>query len=86
MCGSRVSRAQETSASLDGSGINDQDPADLPKDITELLHAWAGGDAGALEELLPLVYADLRRRAGATCAGNGGITRWSRRRSCTRRT
>jgi RNA polymerase sigma factor (TIGR02999 family) len=38
---------------------------DLPKDITELLHAWAGGDAGALEELLPLVYADLRKRAGA---------------------
>ena len=37
----------------------------MPKDITELLHAWAGGDAGALEELLPLVYADLRRRAGA---------------------
>ena len=36
-----------------------------PKDITELLQAWAGGDAGALEELLPLVYADLRRRAGA---------------------
>jgi RNA polymerase sigma factor (TIGR02999 family) len=35
------------------------------KDITELLHAWAGGDAGALEELLPLVYADLRRRAAA---------------------
>ena len=37
----------------------------MPKDITELLHAWGGGDAGALEELLPLVYADLRRRAGA---------------------
>ena len=37
----------------------------MPKDITELLHAWADGDAGALEELLPLVYADLRRRAGA---------------------
>ena len=36
-----------------------------PKDITALLHAWAGGDAGALEQLLPLVYADLRRRAAA---------------------
>jgi RNA polymerase sigma factor (TIGR02999 family) len=35
------------------------------KDITELLHAWGAGDAGALEELLPLVYADLRRRAAA---------------------
>jgi hypothetical protein len=36
-----------------------------PKDITELLHGWAAGDAGALQELLPLVYADLRQRAGA---------------------
>jgi RNA polymerase sigma factor (TIGR02999 family) len=35
------------------------------KDITALLHAWAGGDADALEQLLPLVYADLRRRAAA---------------------
>ena len=50
---------------LTRSGTDRQDPADLPKDITELLHAWAGGNAGALEELLPLVYADLRRRAGA---------------------
>ena len=52
----------------DGARDSRQDvriPADLPKDITELLHAWAGGDSGALEELLPLVYADLRRRAGA---------------------
>ena len=55
------SRAQP----LTRSGTDRQDPADLPKDITELLHAWAGGNAGALEELLPLVYADLRRRAGA---------------------
>jgi len=50
---------------LTRSGTDRQDPADLPKDITELLHAWGGGDAAALEELLPLVYADLRRRAGA---------------------
>jgi RNA polymerase sigma-70 factor, ECF subfamily len=50
---------------LTRSGTDRQDPLDLPTDITELLHAWAGGDAGALEALLPLVYADLRRRAGA---------------------
>jgi RNA polymerase sigma factor (TIGR02999 family) len=35
------------------------------KDITALLHAWAGGDAGARDELMPLVYSDLRRRAAA---------------------
>ena len=62
--GSHVRHA-ERAQPLTRSGTNRQDPADLPKDITELLHAWAGGDAGALEELLPLVYADLRRRAGA---------------------
>jgi RNA polymerase sigma factor (TIGR02999 family) len=45
---------------------NRQDPANLTsKDITALLHAWADGDAGALQELLPLVYADLRQRAAA---------------------
>src|SRR3954452_19351270 len=45
---------------------NDQDPANVtPKDLTALLQAWGGGDAGALDELLPLVYADLRQRAAA---------------------
>ncbi len=34
-------------------------------DITALLHAWAGGDAGARDALVPLVYQDLRRRAAA---------------------
>jgi len=33
--------------------------------VTELLHRWSGGDAQALERLLPLVYADLRRMAAA---------------------
>ena len=32
--------------------------------ITELLLDWSGGDAGALDRLLPLVYDDLRRIAG----------------------
>lgn len=36
-----------------------------PKDVTELLHDWANGDAGALDALMPLVYADLRKRAVA---------------------
>jgi RNA polymerase sigma factor (TIGR02999 family) len=34
-------------------------------DVTTLLHAWAGGDVGAREQLVPLVYQDLRRRAAA---------------------
>jgi RNA polymerase sigma factor (TIGR02999 family) len=32
--------------------------------ITSLLHAWSAGDDGALGELVPLVYAELRAIAG----------------------
>ena len=35
-----------------------------PRDITGLLRAWSAGDSRAVEELFPLVYAELRRRAG----------------------
>src|SRR5262245_65284589 len=38
-------------------------PADKP--LTGLLKAWSDGDAAARERLLPEVYAELRRRAGA---------------------
>ena len=34
-----------------------------PAEITALLHAWRGGDQGAFEQLTPLVYDELRRRA-----------------------
>ena len=33
------------------------------KDVTLLLDAWSGGDAGALKELMPLVYEELHRMA-----------------------
>lgn len=32
-------------------------------EITELLNAWAHGDAGALNKLIPLVYGELRKMA-----------------------
>ena len=32
-------------------------------DVTELLSAWRRGDQGALEQLIPLVYAELRSLA-----------------------
>lgn len=31
--------------------------------VTDLLHAWAAGEAGASDELVRLVYAELRRQA-----------------------
>lgn len=34
-----------------------------PPEITHLLRDWSGGDAAALERLLPLVYEELRKLA-----------------------
>jgi RNA polymerase sigma-70 factor, ECF subfamily len=34
-------------------------------DVTQLLAQWAGGDRGALDTLMPVVYAELRKIAGA---------------------
>jgi RNA polymerase sigma factor (TIGR02999 family) len=34
-------------------------------EVTQLLRQWSAGDASALDRLLPLVYDELRRRAGA---------------------
>jgi len=35
-----------------------------PAEITQLLHAWAGGDPAALDRLTPRIYRELRRIAG----------------------
>ena len=37
--------------------------AESPSVVTELLQAWNAGDQNALERLMPLVYAELRRVA-----------------------
>jgi RNA polymerase sigma factor (TIGR02999 family) len=34
--------------------------------VTDLLRRWSGGDRGALEELLPVVYQELRRLAAGS--------------------
>ena len=41
-------------------------------EVTQLLDAWSGGDAKALERLIPLVVGDLRRMARAYLAREGG--------------
>ncbi|HXI93888.1 MAG TPA: sigma-70 family RNA polymerase sigma factor [Blastocatellia bacterium] len=38
-------------------------PTPLSKDITRLLVDWSNGDQAALDELIPLVYDELRRLA-----------------------
>ena len=35
-----------------------------PEGVTQLLEKWSGGDRRALDELMPLVYDELRRLAG----------------------
>ena len=35
-----------------------------PQAVTQLLERWSGGDRAALDELMPLVYDELRRLAG----------------------
>ena len=35
-----------------------------PNEVTQLLAAWRGGDEAAADKLMPLVYDELRRRAG----------------------
>jgi RNA polymerase sigma factor (TIGR02999 family) len=42
---------------------------DRGRDVTELLLAWGDGDRGALDELMPLVYEELRRLARCRLRG-----------------
>ena len=42
----------------------DERPGEAPPQITGLLLAWGTGDDAALEQLIPLVHAELRRIAG----------------------
>ena len=37
--------------------------APSPQQVTQLLVAWGGGDQAARDELMPLVYEELRRLA-----------------------
>jgi RNA polymerase sigma-70 factor (ECF subfamily) len=43
--------------------------ADAPQDITCLLAAWGNGEIGALDELMAIVYPELRRIARKHLAG-----------------
>ena len=38
-------------------------PAETPQEVTELLQKWSAGDSDALEELTPVIYAELHRIA-----------------------
>jgi RNA polymerase sigma factor (TIGR02999 family) len=44
------------------------------RDITGLLHAWADGNSSARDELMVVVYADLKRRAAVHLRAEGRDT------------
>lgn len=45
------------------------DPKPSPADVTRLLHRWEEGDESAVEELMPLVYDELRALAARRLRG-----------------
>jgi RNA polymerase sigma factor (TIGR02999 family) len=47
-------------------------PRTLPPDVTQLLAQWSAGDAEALDDLMPLVYDELRRMAYRHMAAERG--------------
>lgn len=46
--------------------------SDTGDDVTQLLHNWQGGDAAALDRLLPFVCDELRRIAAHELRANRG--------------
>lgn len=40
----------------------------MPSDVTSLLNAMESGDSAAAEELLPVIYDELRQMAAAKMA------------------
>jgi len=48
--------------------------AGTPPDLTALLREWSGGAPEAADQLFPLVYEELRRRARAQLARGGSHT------------
>jgi hypothetical protein len=43
-----------------------------PHTITQLLIEWGKGDRAALDQLMPLVYGELRKLARRSFIANGG--------------
>jgi RNA polymerase sigma factor (TIGR02999 family) len=46
--------------------------APSPREVTRLLEEWCNGDESALDELIPLVYGELRRIAARYMRREGG--------------
>ena len=65
---SHAPEASEVETDLDGSELDAlRDPVDAERtgEVTRLLSTWKSGDERAAEDLLPLVYDELRRLASS---------------------
>jgi RNA polymerase sigma factor (TIGR02999 family) len=60
-------RAQAGNGRIEG--LSDQLMRPEPRAVTDLLTRWRGGDAAALDELMPIVYAELREIAERALRG-----------------
>jgi RNA polymerase sigma factor (TIGR02999 family) len=60
-----VMSAENTSRTSSQKPFEDGSTPEEPGELTVLLRAWGRGDLHARDELLPLVYEELRRRAAA---------------------
>ena len=53
----------------DSRSGNGDEAVPVRPDVTQLLIAWQGGETGAFDELIPLVYSELRRLARSALTG-----------------
>ena len=60
-----VMSAKHTSRAKSQKSFEEGGTPEGPRDLTGLLQAWGRGDLHARDEVLPLVYDELRRRAAA---------------------
>src|SRR5438132_11379737 len=65
-----VLRTSGMSSVDDDSSPSDRH-ADEPHTVTGLLQAWGAGDGSALDALFPIVYDELRQRAGKLLGREG---------------
>ena len=52
--------------------MTEDPPTDQPADVTELLLSWRAGEEQAFEQLMPIVYDELRRLARGQMRRNSG--------------
>ena len=65
-----VPRAGGTPSLIDGSSLRDAQGADTHA-VTGMLQAWGAGDDSALDALFPIIYGELRQRAGRVLGREG---------------